>query len=933
MLVAGVFWGSFVGWAAGDEVDDEFRFAAALVERGFADYGERVIRETLARHPEREGDAAEARAMLAIVQRRFEDAEALVEQMPASVRAGGVDLRLRLANAYYRADQIDRAQALYREFFDSFSSLPEDPRQRRAYEDAALFQAAILDRVGEYEAAADSLGRTIHADAAPDRRRLFESRMASLWLKAAAQQDGRAREALLERVVERAGEIEYGGAYWVAQATVLRAEAERLSGRPAEALQLLEERKESFRRIDDALEEAGEPLADSPKGGYHYVRGRILEEQGRAQADRVQDAGSAATAEAKQTLAQALNEYARVVKQYGAGPYGTDATIRMRGVEDILVDRLGATLRRTEPIQAAPRNADDLFVEADTLFRNGELSHATQAYRQVLRRFPETRATPRALTNLAKAYFDLEDGRMADVVTGYLAERFAGNSDAATGCLVLAGHFREAKDEDRAFDTYRLFARTFPAHERAPAVLYTIALAERARGREEVADRMLAELVEGYPNSQYRLRGLMAVGAEARRREDFAKAKAAFDAYRAEAPAGADRAQAWLLAGDCRLRQEAYAEAAKVFGDLVVALDPTRDGNPYHADATSRDRVDDLYRQASFQRAYALSRIMEPAERIPAFRTAAITLFERFATQFPDSELAPKALAAKGRILLELDRMEDAVAVFDQLSRLYPETPEGRSSLVTLVEAAVSAGRMDVAGDAVERMVEDPDAYDESALARVGQVMLEHREYPRAILVYRLLTDAAAESNEPEWAERAYFGLGKSLLAQGDCAGAAENLRRLLTSNPNTGYFFEAQLMLGEAGLACDDLDGASAALGEIFRLDRDADRRRNANFLLARVQAAQGRMDAAYASYLRLALHPDPTSDPDAAPLYRSSTLEAIAMAGDASDWETVEMLAEKFLSVWPGDPEETAVRQQRNRARVELSKQGVVSAQQSSE
>jgi TolA-binding protein len=142
--------------------------------------------------------------------------------------------------------------------------------------------------------------------------------------------------------------------------------------------------------------------------------------------------------------------------------------------------------------------------------------------------------------------------------------------------------------------------------------------------------------------------------------------------------------------------------------------------------------------------------------------------------------------------------------------------------------------------------------------------------------------------------------------------------------HPQTGYFFDAQLLLGEATLACGDADTAAAALGEVFRLDRDADRRRQANFLLAQVQAAQGRMDAAYASYLRLALHPDPTRDPDTAPLYRRSTLEALTLAGNAGDWETVVVLAEKFLVAWPNDPDGTAVRQKRNRARVELSRAG---------
>lgn len=917
-VLGAVVFGSVTA-AQADAVDEEFRFAAELIDRGFSDYGDRVIREALAENPDREQDASAVRSMLAIARGELDEAALLIKEIPDQA-GGGTTLRLRLANAYYRANRIDEAQELYQAFFDSFSSAPTDPRQRKAYEEAGLYQAALLERAGEYAAAANSLAQVMGPGLTADRRRMFQARQAELWLRRADELKEGGREALLERVRKQAEDIEYGGAFWVARATLLRAEALRLSGEPKEALALLEKKKASYQRIDTALTEAGESLADSPTGGYHFFRGTILEEQGLLLAEQGADPSSPAAGRAKQVLAQALNEYARVVKTYGMGPFGTEATVRMKTVEDVLVDQFGARIKRTEPIQATPRNADDLYVEADTLYRKKEYPHAIEAYSEVLGRFPETEASPRALTNLARSYYQLEDLRMTDVVTGYLAERFAGDEEAAKGCLLLAAEFREAGDEDRAFDAYRLFAGFFPNHARAPVVLYTVAMAERQRSRGAVADEMLTQLVTRYTNSQYRLKGLMAVGAEAHRRESFDQAQAAFDAYVDAAPNDADRAKAWLLAGDCRLRAGAPAEAAKVFGELVDALDPESPGNPFYVEATTRSAVETLFEQATYQRAYALSRISEPIERVPAFRAAAVTLFDRFVDRFPRSALASKAMAAKGRILLEEDRMEEASAVFEALSSAYPDTPEGKNSLVTLVEAAISAGRMEAAVQAVERITRDPASYGEPVLARLGQLMVHNGQFAQAIAVYNLLLKAAEDD---EWKERAYFGLGEAHLAQGECQTAVENLQALLTLNPNTGYFFDAQLRLAEALLACDSPDPALAALGDIFRLDEDADRRRRANFLLARIQAAQGRTADAFASYLRLALHPDPAGDPELAPLNRSSTLEALRLATETADWETVVLLADSFLKAWPKDPELDAVRQQRNRARVELSKQ----------
>ena len=68
---------------------------------------------------------------------------------------------------------------------------------------------------------------------------------------------------------------------------------------------------------------------------------------------------------------------------------------------------------------------------ADGYFREGAHDKAIAEYLKVLNDYPETDQSQAALGSLAQSYAAKDDLLMVKMVSGYLAERFAGKQDAA----------------------------------------------------------------------------------------------------------------------------------------------------------------------------------------------------------------------------------------------------------------------------------------------------------------------------------------------------------------------------------------------------------------------------------------------------------------------------------------------------------------------
>lgn len=912
--------GPVAGSPAGDEADAGLAFASGLIERGFPDFAEDVLEDVLAAHPERKEEALGIRAALLLAQRKFDEATPLVDRIPASTDAGRA-IRIKLANAYYRAGNADQARSLYEQFFAQFESPPTDPGARAAYQEAALYLTAMLENAEAYGQAADSIQRIVDMGLDPETRRVYLGKLARLRLRQAEAAEGAARRKTLQQVEEIIRDIEFGGPFWVSHGVLLRADVARVRGDEQEALELLQDHRRTFKQIEASLHEAGAPLSQSPRAGYFYLRGTLLHAVGRRQAEGMASFDEPGGEEAKGALAQALNAFALVLKRYPQSDVATDAALGLKTVEDLLISK-GAQVKRTAAIQAAaPAQPDELYRTADALFRRGEYAGAAEEYQRVLNQFPETAASPKALTRMAQAYARQGDALLSRMVLGYLAERFAGDPEAARGCLILATFYGKEDLEDLRLAAYEAFAAYFPHHPQAPQVLYAVALVRKRQDDEAASSALFRRLIDGYPRSPYALKSLMALAVDAYRAGRYHAARDAFDQYAAASPEGLDKAKARMLAADARLRDQEFADAFRAFRAVAEALDPADPHNPYYVEEEDRPDLIRIHQQAMFQQAYSLSQVPAPPETRQALRENAARLYDQFLAAYDASALAPKALAAKGGVLLQLDRMEEATTTFESLARAYPETPEGRSSLFTLVEAAIRVDKVEVARNAVAEMAANPAAYQPEMFALVGQRMLDGGLHAEAIQAYEALLQI---TQEPALLERAYYGLGQSRFAGGDCREAIRNFETLVELNERTGFLFDARLQMARAYRQCGEPVAAIEALRDIFALDRDPVRIQQANFELARIQESQERVEDAYASYLRMGLNPDPTRQPALMDIYRIATLKAAGYAMERGEWDTVILLADQFVKFWPDDEQAGPLQQKKRQALLEKAAAG---------
>ena len=893
-----------------DEFRDEVLFASGLLKLGFPDYADRILRDVERRFPGREEELRPVQAEKLMAQRNFAEAEAMVLQIPRDTPAGQ-EARLTLGNYYFLADEVEKARELYDDFFNQFRDrVPEDPGVLRAYQEASFRLGHMLAQAQEYTAAIQSLDRLLRSNLEADYERRVLTQKAR-WLLALARQGNKARLGEIDGIVDQ---IQFGGQAWVARGEVIRAEAAYLAGRKDDALNMLRGIRAIVNTVDEAYRTQGR-AGDSPKAGEHFVRGLILLDEAIAMAEQATDEASRNAA--KQAMSRALSQFERIRRTYADGPYGADAILQFnRGMEVVSTVLEGQVSGAAAAAAISPQQAAQFFRAADNLLRRGEHEAAIEEYLSVLNRHPETAMSPRALMNLARSYAVMGDELAAKMTIDYLAERFATHEDTPNAILLLARDFREEKKEPLFIHAYRSFARHLPQHERAPVVIFTMWEFSENTGDLQAAAEYQDLLKRDHRGSAQYLAALNQVGRRAFEAADFAAAKEAFAELGDVMPESYEKANALLVAGSSSLQLGENEEAARFFARIVGALD-TEDTrtNPYYRNPEQIGQVQLVLEQAQLQVGFAFSQMKEPEENIPRFRAMAVRSFRDFQEKFPNSPLMPQAMLGEGTVLLQLNQVDAATQVFEALARRYPDSREGKDSLITLANAAMQAGQIELARDAVQRMADDPSRYGPEQLAVVGESMRENRLFAEAIPLYETVR---TNSDDPGLQEFALFGLGEAYQETGDCAKAVEAIEALFELNPRTGRFFDAKFLAARAYRDCENFSAANAAIRDIIDFTRDRVVKKKADLELALVQEAAGNLERAFSTYQLIALHPNPAADPPMRDPVRIGILKCIEIGMQLAIHEDVLEYTEQFLRQFPNDERTAWVRDMERQARL---------------
>lgn len=262
--------------------DDEFAFAAVLMEEKLYGYVTFLATRLAQTHPELAPRANVLRAEALVGDRRFDEAAAIIKELPAgSPQTDSVCLLL--ADGFYSVGDMAQCQRLYRAFFDRYGeTVPGDPDLLRFYRLAAYKFGQMLLKQGDLKGAVQVYDRLIAATQEEAMLRQIRLEQSELLLRYVRQVklDPEAFEALAKKVQENCNAVIWGGMdLWFGRAVICLADMEALAMREDAAMRLLDSNLAMLRKLDDTLAEADIPMSESPLAGARMILGGLYERE------------------------------------------------------------------------------------------------------------------------------------------------------------------------------------------------------------------------------------------------------------------------------------------------------------------------------------------------------------------------------------------------------------------------------------------------------------------------------------------------------------------------------------------------------------------------------------------------------------------------------------------------------------------------------
>ena len=899
-------------------VDQEFEFARALIPLGFADYSDKVVQNVLRLHPELKDRATVIQAEILVSKRKFAEAEEMVKSMDAaSPKAQAISLAI--AKGYYLIGEQDKARGIYDAFFKQYEGrLPTDTDLLTFYREAAFQFGQMLEMAGDLAGAVAAYDKYLQTKPDPNVVRALMAKQAEAHVKLAEQLSGAEQEQHLAAAEKLSVELQWKGLdIWFGQSLITVAHAHLIRGKPADAQKFLTQNMDILKEIDTYIRDNDMSMSMSPMAGARFLLGELYQKDAEALA------GGGKKDEAVQAYGKAITEFINVFAQYSDSDWGPKAGLRAQEIKKILVEQYGKQVKWNMDEKAVAQVSEASFRLADNLYLQKKYPDAIGEYTKILRQYPEGEPSQKALANLLDCYIQSNDALMIKATAEYIGERFGGKDIPAMALLAAGKTYFDRKDEAMYTYMYETYLKHFPKHDRAAAILFTLAGLRKGAGDEAGAAKYYERIVENYPKDQYYPKALSAMAWGYFLATNYEGAVKGFQLFLPAAQPNPDKVQAQFALAECYRMlgrwPEALAEYEKIIGWLVPK------DNPYATSTADAKKNADILEKAVFQRAFSYSRMGGSPDEIKAAREKGIRGYDQFIASFPNSTLASKALDAKGRMQLEIGQFDAATKTFDDLAAKYPTTDEGRNALFSLIRSAVEVKQFEQALAAFEKMYGQRDKFTPDEFARIGQLMLDGGQYAQAVEAFQYVTVKVPEAgldpkDERALMERALFGLGRAAFEQGRFAEASKAMDDLMTRYPKSGTFYEAKFIQARANKELGKLPEAIAALGDIMKYAEDTVLRNRTTYELAQIQKQKGDKADALASYLRVALLADP-KNPALTELVEKSLMESIDLGMEMERYQDVLDSCEQYMQAFPQGSRIEDARRLRNEARMKAA------------
>ena len=769
--------------------------------------------------------------------------------------------------------------------------MPKEKAQLQRYLDEAYKVAQLLKQSKELDAAVKAYQRILNMNKNPELERPLNAELAQLYVELANQRTGADKQDYLKKAWNITEELQWKGIdVWFGSSLVTLAFAEKARGNVEKAEEVLREHKDLLKQIDQSLELQGLAQSRSPLAGARYLEAQIYEEQGLALLKNPKE-----EKEAIAKLSKALSSYYAVFGKYGQSDWGAKAGIHANRLKELLEGR-GKKVRVNMSRLQSKVGAQQ-FRLADSLMKQEKFAQAIDEYLLILNQFPEVGEAPRALKNVALAYAYLGDDKAVRMLCEYLGERLHTRDASAQALLILGKHYVDSAQIPMQKIIYEVYLRYFPGHNKATDILLYLSDVARKEGHWQQQINYLNRIITDYPSDRNKLKALQILAWRNYKKKEYPAAIRSFKLLINEVDPGYKKVRAQFAMGACFQMLSDYQQALRSYGAIIKWLNPKIKVNPYHINSEIKTKNELLLEKTTYQLAHCLTRLREPASEVTQYQKKGVIAYTHFLSTYPKSPYAPKAMIALGKLQLVLGNHNKAAEIFQALARDYPDSEEGKNALYSIISAFVEVDQMDLAQQSFQKMLEEASVYSPAEFLKVGELMMSHEYYDEAVKAFEQVEH---KTQERKFIEHAWFGLGNANFELKAYPKAIEFLQRLMEHFPLSGLYYEARFIIAKAYQESGKLEEAIQALTEVFKLAENAVLINQASYDLGLVQKKQGEMEAALASFQRVALLADP-KDSELRLIIEGCILESLEISLKLLRYKDVLDSCDQYLNLYP--------------------------------
>ncbi len=451
---------------------------------------------------------------------------------------------------------------------------------------------------------------------------------------------------------------------------------------------------------------------------------------------------------------------------------------------------------------------------------------AAESFRVLLDKFPDGKYRDQGLFFRGESLY--MQGKREEALVPYreLAQKHADSDLRADGLYALGVAYEDQRKHAEAGEIYDTFLKEFPQHDLATEVRMRKAETVLQAGEFAEAEKLFAAVAntEGFRNIDHALyRQAFCVSRQDRYKESadlFAKVVEDIpqSAYAPDAAIAAGRAyyraeefdlaDTWfkkVAENDARHAPEAVHWRARILIDrdqpdkareLIAAILPQAQEHPFLVNL-KLDDADALY-------------------KIADRREESIAAYLKIADDYPDHQLAPKALYNAAYGAMELADYQNGLKNAERFFGQYGDHPLQPEVKKVAAECQLQLGKHDDAAEAYAELANLGDGGEDASKfqLRRGLTLYLQKKYGEAL---NILQSVLASSKSADEKAEAHYWIGMSLVGLGKLPDAVSSFEASLSAQPNWRQADEVLLNLSRAMRRVDRLADAKSTVTKLI--------------------------------------------------------------------------------------------------------------------